>query len=109
MFEAWFVDRHDAVEQPLDLVLIDVYARDIDAELGETCSSDESDITSTDNRNMHLKALPGERWESKRLLGKILRATRSYRVTRKVNSTDRSAGSQCHSIFLVKPNELGTT
>lgn len=39
------------------------------------------------------------------LLGKILRATRNYRVTRKVNSFDRSAGSQCHSVFLLKPNE----
>jgi hypothetical protein len=30
---------------------------------------------------------------------KILRATRIDRVTRKVNSPDRSAGSQCHSVF----------
>jgi hypothetical protein len=36
---------------------------------------------------------------------KILRATRSDRVTRKVNSADRSAGSQCHSVFLLKPDE----
>jgi hypothetical protein len=62
LFEAWFVDGHDAVEQPLDLLLIDVDARDIDAELGKTRSSDESDVTSADNRNMHLETLPDERW-----------------------------------------------
>jgi len=31
---------------------------------------------------------------------KTLRATRVNHVTRKVNFTDRSAGYQCHSIFL---------
>jgi hypothetical protein len=42
----------------------------------------------------------GEQWQVQEdLTGKILRATRDYRVTRKVNSSDRSAGSQCHSVF----------
>jgi hypothetical protein len=35
---------------------------------------------------------------------KTLRATRVNRVTRKVNFTDRSAGYQCHSIFLSLTN-----
>jgi hypothetical protein len=38
---------------------------------------------------------------------KTLRATRVNRVTRKVNLADRSAGYQCHSIFL-NQNELTT-
>src|ERR1700754_913914 len=95
MFETRFVDGHDAVEQAFDLFLVDIDAGNVDTKLREAGSSDESYITSTDNSNMH--EMEG--------LYKILRVTRISRVTRKVNSGDRSAGSQCHSVFLTQPNE----
>ena len=54
LFEARFIDRHYAFEQPLDLFFIDVDAGDIDTKLGKTCAGYKTDITGTNYSNMHL-------------------------------------------------------
>jgi hypothetical protein len=64
--------------------MIHVDAGNVDAKLSEAGSSNESYITSTNYGNMHVMAGPYN------LAGKILRVTRNIRVTRKVNSSNRS-------------------
>jgi len=91
LLEARFVNRHYALEQPLNLIFIDVDESDVNAKFGKTCTSYETDITSANYSNMHYFLLS--------LTFKTLRATRVNRVTRKVNLADRSAGYQCHSVF----------
>jgi hypothetical protein len=61
LLETRFINRHYAFEQPLDLIFIDVNARDLDAELSETSSSYEAYITTTNNSYMHSTTFKRER------------------------------------------------
>src|SRR6185295_922816 len=54
MLEPGFVNRHDSLEEPGNLVLINVDAGDIDTKLCKACSGNESYITGTYHCDMHL-------------------------------------------------------
>jgi hypothetical protein len=54
LFEPWLVDGHYASKESRDFVLVYVDAGNVNAELGKACSGHESDITRTDNGNVHL-------------------------------------------------------
>jgi hypothetical protein len=80
LLEARLVNGHYALEQSFNLIFINIDARDVDTKLSKTCSSNKSDVTGTNNGNMHLT-----HFLNQQLTIKTLRATRVNHVTRKVN------------------------
>jgi hypothetical protein len=54
VFEAGLVYRHHPIVEPLDLVRIDVNARNVDAKFGKACPGYKSYITGANHCNMHL-------------------------------------------------------
>jgi hypothetical protein len=83
LLETRFINRHNAFEQPFDLIFVDIDARNIDAELSETSSSYQAYITTTNYGYMHSTTSKREQGcaDNQNLAGHA----REIRVTRKVN------------------------
>ena len=53
VLQARFVDRNTAFLKDADLFRIDVQTQDVIADLGQTGTTDQTDITGADNSNFH--------------------------------------------------------